>query len=78
MLRLVIWILSVILTIKGVYIDKVSVGKNFIIHLLVLNTCESIQGGAYKAPHRKMAITPKNNDPKEPKLCDFSYTSMTL
>ena len=23
-----------------------------------------------------MAITPKNNDPKEPKLCEFSYTSM--
>ena len=28
-------------------------------------------------PYRKMAITPKNNDPKEPKLCDFSYISMT-
>ena len=26
---------------------------------------------------RKMAITPKNKDPKEPKHCDFSYTSMT-
>ena len=25
-------------------------------------------------PYRKMAITPKNDDPKEPKLCDFSYT----
>jgi len=24
-----------------------------------------------------MAITPKNNDPKEPKLRDFSYISMT-
>ena len=24
-----------------------------------------------------MAIAPKNNDPKEPKLCDFSYISMT-
>ena len=24
-----------------------------------------------------MAITPKNNDPKEPKLYDFSYISMT-
>jgi len=24
-----------------------------------------------------MAITPKNIDPKEPKLCDFSYISMT-
>ena len=23
-----------------------------------------------------MAITPKNNDPKEPKLCDFFYISM--
>ena len=22
-------------------------------------------------------ITPKNNDPKEPKFCDFSYISMT-
>ena len=27
--------------------------------------------------YREMAITPKNNDPKEPKLCDFSYISMT-
>ena len=24
-----------------------------------------------------MAITPKNNDPKEPRLRDFSYVSMT-
>ena len=24
-----------------------------------------------------MAITPKNNDPKEPKICDFSYILMT-
>ena len=24
-----------------------------------------------------MALSPKNNDPKEPKLCDFSYISMT-
>ena len=28
-------------------------------------------------PYRKMAITPKNDDPKEPKLFDFSYISMT-
>ena len=28
-------------------------------------------------PYQKMAITPKNDDPKEPKLCDFSYISMT-
>ena len=28
-------------------------------------------------PYRKMAITPKNDDPKEPKLCDFSYISIT-
>ena len=28
-------------------------------------------------PYQKMAIAPKNNDPKEPKLCDFSYISMT-
>ena len=28
-------------------------------------------------PYRKMAITPKNDDPKEPKLCDFSYILMT-
>ena len=28
-------------------------------------------------PYRKMAITPKNDDPKEPKLCDFSHISMT-
>ena len=25
-----------------------------------------------------MAFTPENNDPKEPKLCDFSYISMTI
>ena len=24
-----------------------------------------------------MAINPQNNDPKEPKLCEFSYISMT-
>ena len=24
-------------------------------------------------PYWKMAVTPKNNDPKEPKLCDFAY-----
>ena len=30
-------------------------------------------GGAFSAPYWKMAITFKNNDPKEPK---FSYTSM--
>ena len=30
--------------------------------------------GVYATPCRKMAITPKNNDPKEPKLRDFSYT----
>ena len=28
-------------------------------------------------PYQKMTITPKNNDPKVPKLCDFSYISMT-
>ena len=33
-----------------------------------------VRGG----PHRKMAIIhKKNNDLKEPKLCDFSYISMT-
>ena len=36
-------------------------------------------GGAFSAPpYRKMAITPKNNDPREPKLCYFSYISMTI
>ena len=33
--------------------------------------------GLYTTPCRKNAITPKNNDPKEPKLHDFSYISMT-
>ena len=33
--------------------------------------------GRFPPPYQKMAITPKNNDPKEPKLCDFSYISMT-
>ena len=37
-----------------------------------------VGGGVFRPPpYRKMAITPKNNDPKEPKLCDFSYISMT-
>ena len=31
----------------------------------------------FRPPYRKMAIISKNNDPKEPKLCDFSYISMT-
>ena len=34
-------------------------------------------GGRFPPPYQKMAITPKNNDPKEPKLYDFSYISMT-
>ena len=34
-------------------------------------------GTFYAPPYRKTAITPKNNDPKEPKLRDFSYISMT-
>ena len=33
--------------------------------------------GRFPPPNRKMAITPKNIDPKEPKLCDFSNISMT-
>ena len=36
-----------------------------------------VQGGVFCPPYRKMAITPKNNDPKELKLRDFSYISMT-
>ena len=36
-----------------------------------------VQVGHIPPPCRKMAITPKNNDPKEPKLRDFSYISMT-
>ena len=36
-----------------------------------------VGGDVFRPPYRKMAITPKNNDPKEPKLCDFSYISMT-
>ena len=34
-------------------------------------------GGCIPPPCKKMAITPNNNDPKEPKLGDFSYISMT-
>ena len=36
-----------------------------------------VQGGVFCPPFKKMAITPKNNDLKEPKLHDFSYVSMT-
>ena len=32
-----------------------------------------VGGGGFRPPYQRMAITPKNNDPKEPKLCDFSY-----
>ena len=37
-----------------------------------------VQVGHIPPPCRKMAITPKNNDPREPKLYNFSYISMTL
>ena len=37
----------------------------FEFHLKFWNTTSILE-------YRKMAITPKNNDPKEPKLCDFS------
>ena len=33
--------------------------------------------GCFLPPYRKMAITPKIYDPKEPKLCDFSLISLT-
>ena len=35
--------------------------------------------GAFSAPPpgQKMAITPENQNPKELKLCDFSYISLT-
>ena len=36
-----------------------------------------VGGGRFPPPYRKMAITPKNNDPKELKLRDFSYITMT-
>ena len=36
-----------------------------------------VRGGVYHPYCRKMAITPENNDPKEPNLRDFSYISMT-
>ena len=36
-----------------------------------------VGGGRFPATFTKMEITPKNNDPKEPKLRDFSYISMT-
>ena len=41
-----------------------------------LNTTP-VGGGVFRPPYRKMEITPKNNDPKELKLRDFSYISMT-
>ena len=31
-----------------------------------------VGGGVFRPPYRKMAITPKNNDPKEPKVWAFS------
>ena len=34
-------------------------------------------GGVFHPPYRKIAITPKINDPCEPKLGDFSDISMT-
>ena len=34
-------------------------------------------GVGVPTPYQKMAITPKINYPKEPKLCDFFYISMT-
>ena len=37
----------------------------------------SCREGAFSPPYRKMAITPKDNDPKEPKICYFSYITMT-
>ena len=37
-----------------------------------------VQVGHIPPPCRKMAITPKNNDPREPKLCEFFYISMTI
>ena len=36
-----------------------------------------VGGGRFPPPYQKMAITPRNNDPKEPNFCDFSYISMT-
>ena len=47
-------------------------------HSDIVNT-PPVGGGAFSAPPptKKMAITPKDNDPKEPKLCDFSFISMT-
>ena len=36
-----------------------------------------VQEGRLMPPYRKMAIAPKINDLKEPKLRDFSYISMT-
>ena len=33
-------------------------------------------GGVFCRPTKKMTNTPKNIDPKKPKLCDFSYISM--
>ena len=47
----------------------------------VLKICLTLllyRGGIFCPPYQKMAITPKNNDLKEPKLCEFYYISMTL
>ena len=51
-----------------------------ILHILkitILFNPTPVQGGRFLPPYRKMAITPKNNDPTELKLFDFSYISMT-
>ena len=55
----------------GGVISDHNYGHNQLPTLKVKPTPLHLHGG------RKMAITPKNNDSKEPKLYDFSYISMT-
>ena len=51
---------------------------NILISGNLLKHCQDpIKNSAFSAPYQKMAITPKDNDPKEPKICYFSYISMT-
>ena len=47
------------------------------LYVMGLNPTPVQGGGCFLPPYQKFAITPKNNVLEEPKLCDFSYISMT-
>ena len=48
--------------------------ENLKLKLIYLNP--TLLRGAFATPYQKMANPPKNDDPKELKLRDFSYISM--